>query len=380
MTTGSYGTSWTPPAFPDRPLGQTLESRSWSGSDGRTVVIDGFERTQYNNYTCQKQTGARTRTTTLHGFVDGMAGLNTYFTDTSDDDLKLLSKLAARVNEHQLQAGVAIAEGKKTIQLVKNSILTVGGALVDVKHGNFTRAAQRLGIVKSTYGRKANGRFFKNRNASLSPEGISSRWLELQYGWKPLLNDVYEACKAYELLTKGPRSYYYKASTKSFVQWDSSTSPSNYACHTTGKLTQKIVLEQLEDMSTSIPRSLGLEDPLTVAWELVPYSFVIDWFIPIGTYLQACYTIPTLKGRWFKTRAKQFVCNRVTIHNTTEPSGYAGCTYDREMLYIDRTTGNGNLNVPLPKFRSLDRALSPLHVTNAIALVTTALSGGRVHS
>jgi hypothetical protein len=29
---------------------------------------------------------------------------------------------------------------------------------------------------------------------------------------------------------------------------------------------------------------LGLTNPLNVAWELVPFSFVVDWFIPIGSF------------------------------------------------------------------------------------------------
>jgi hypothetical protein len=32
---------------------------------------------------------------------------------------------------------------------------------------------------------------------------------------------------------------------------------------------------------------LGLINPLLVGWELVPYSFVIDWFLPIGNMLEA---------------------------------------------------------------------------------------------
>ena len=33
--------------------------------------------------------------------------------------------------------------------------------------------------------------------------------------------------------------------------------------------------------------SLGLINPLLVAWELTTLSFVFDWFIPVGTFLEA---------------------------------------------------------------------------------------------
>lgn len=30
---------------------------------------------------------------------------------------------------------------------------------------------------------------------------------------------------------------------------------------------------------------LGLLDPVSLAWNLLPMSFVFDWFIPVGTFL-----------------------------------------------------------------------------------------------
>jgi hypothetical protein len=32
---------------------------------------------------------------------------------------------------------------------------------------------------------------------------------------------------------------------------------------------------------------LGVINPLAIAWELYPFSFVIDWFVPIGSVLTA---------------------------------------------------------------------------------------------
>jgi hypothetical protein len=32
-------------------------------------------------------------------------------------------------------------------------------------------------------------------------------------------------------------------------------------------------------------KTVGLLNPATVAWELVPYSFIADWFVPVGDYL-----------------------------------------------------------------------------------------------
>jgi hypothetical protein len=371
MTTGTVGSpSWLPEETPNV-FTQGVAFKDWHGTDGKYVIIDGQSRLSYNEYTLTKLNCIRTRENRVGSyFVSDGAGL---LDETLDDNdtIKLLAKLANKVNQHELQLGVAVAEGAKTVKLVKESILTVGGALVDTSRGNFRRAAQRLGVFKSTWGRSKSGKFFTNKKLSLSPEDISSRWLELQYGWKPLLRDVHEACKAYEALTSGPRSYYFKASTKRFTRFDGSVSPTLYACPTVGKFTQKILLEMREDMTLDKPRSLGLEDPYTVAWEVVPYSFVIDWFIPIGTYLAAATAVPVLQGRWYKTAARQFICRGPIIK--VNPQFYGGSTLECERLYVNRTAGLGHLQVPLPRFKPLDQALSPLHVTNAIALVTSRL-------
>lgn len=368
MTTGTVGSpAWLPPQNPGGYTLQTTDYETWAGNDGKYVFINGESRVQYNDYTKEKITRNRTRLTSKH-FIDNGYNLVSYDHDTNDE-IKLLGKLADNVKGHELQLGVALAEGKQTVSLIKNSILTVGGALVDVKHGNFKRAMTKLGITKSVPSLARNSK----RKTQLSPEDISSRWLELQYGWLPLLSDTHEACKAYEKLTNKPRVYYHRAKTKRFVNFDSSNHPS-YSCPTKGKLTQNIILEMREDQNVSAARSLGLEDPLTIAWELVPYSFVVDWFIPIGPYLAAAHSVPTLSGRWCKTAVREFVNSHGIIIN---PTYYEGATIDGRWLYITRTTGYGNLDVPLPSFKSLSQALNVSHVTNALALVTSRLGGSK---
>lgn len=351
---------------------QTLSYKTWSGTDGKFIIIDGESRLKFNQYTMNLVSTNATKEPTKFFAVGGGGRGSGDRVFSSNDTIKINNKLISKVKGHQLNAAVFAAEGAKTISLVKNSILTVGGALIDVKHGNMKRAMQRLGIIKSTLGRAKSGRFYVRKEASLSPEDIASRWLELQYGWKPLLSDVHEACKAYEVLTQPLRTFHYKVSTRRNVSWDSSTSPSLYSCPTVGKLQQTLLMEMTEKPGSK-PRSLGLEDPLTVAWELVPYSFVVDWFLPIGPYLESAHSLPLLTGRWYKTTSREFSCGRSKILNNL--NYYGGSTYSGNWLEVLRTSGTGNLSTPLPSFKPLDQALSPMHIANAIALVTSRLFG-----
>jgi len=114
----------------------------------------------------------------------------------------------------------------------------------------------------------------------------------------------------------------------------------------------------------SAPRSLGLTDPLSVLWEITPYSFVVDWFIPIGTYLENLNTIPSLRGRFLTTTLRRFSGSAVPrnpINFTVIP------TTSSSQVILERKVST-SLTVPKPSFNSFEDAMSPKRIWNAIAL------------
>lgn len=44
-------------------------------------------------------------------------------------------------------------------------------------------------------------------------------------------------------------------------------------------------LSDLELEARMLARALGFDNPLGVVWEAIPYSFVIDWFLKVGDFL-----------------------------------------------------------------------------------------------
>jgi hypothetical protein len=227
-----------------------------------------------------------------------------------------------------------------------------------LKKGRVDLALRELGALpRGNHGKRAYN------HKGLTSKDVSSMWLEIQYGWRPLIQDVYESQKAYSALTDKTRLSRFISSrshTYDVVSYPSGTWHS--------KVEQKIVLSKqviyVAKEKLSTPRSLGLADPRSVAWELIPFSFVADWFIPIGSYLDALACIPNLEGEFVIT-SKIAIKGKGT--GILWPN-YTGAKYSSKMMDLTRSVSS-SISVPKPEFIPIEDALSLGRVKNAIALL-----------
>lgn len=296
---------------------------------------------------------------------------------SSNDVLDLLNSLASEVQDHEFNLGIALAEGRETVALVQNTIVRFYRSIKLLKKGRLERAIRELGSVPKPYHRvdnvlqgKSLERLLGNKhvrvkgaNQELTTKEISALWLQIQYGWKPLISDAYEACNAYSALADKPRT------SRLTVRKSRSekVSRTDYYWLTTGnyRASRQIIYEMTERLSTA--RSLGLVDPLSIAWELVPFSFVADWFIPIGSYLDALNTIPHLDGRFLQTDLHRWE-GMCTGRSDPGHTVYKGCLASGMRTDMTRQVLTG-LSVPKPSFTPFDKAMSSGHITNALALL-----------
>jgi len=271
---------------------------------------------------------------------------------TANDDLRLLDKLAQTVRGHSFDLGINLAESAKTYKSVLDNVRSIGGALVALKHGRFAQAARYLGVPQ-------------HRRSRLNAHDVSGRWLEMQYAWLPLVSQSFEAGKALKALA-GPRVLRFTASSRKTGQYDGAITPSFYTYNVSTSFTKKLNCELVEDIG--VARSLGLVDPLQIVWEIVPYSFVIDWFLPIGTFLSAWSVIPKLKGRFLTIERGGQKGQKPILKAPAIAAGWRSTDRKDTAFSISRTPSS-SLSVPLPRFRSMPQALSPAHLTNAVALI-----------
>lgn len=186
---------------------------------------------------------------------------------------RLCTEVMLKVGSKKASFGESIAESREALQMLTKSAVSLYQAYRAARRGNWSGVAKAL---------KVRRKDFTKRHT------VSERWLEYQYGWKPLMNDIYDA---HELIQKGFREKTQWACSVRNLK-DSHTHRVDYGGGSTdetvssAKFSMK-VFYSVSDSTLSKLGQMGLINPLSVAWEVVPFSFVVDWFLPVGNFLEA---------------------------------------------------------------------------------------------
>lgn len=286
------------------------------------------------------------------------AGMPSDGSFTSDDELRLLDKLSKQVRGHEFNAGVFAGQFHKVVNSVVGTATAFRGIARSLKKGDLGGATRFLS-------RAVGGSDLKAAKKRLDIGDIAGTHLTLVYGWLPLLSDLHAASVALEVLANPPRRSSVVVVRGKTLMLDGSQSPTLYTCDGPKSISRRIQYRMTEELSTA--RSLGLLDPVSIAWELVPYSFVVDWFVPIGTYLSNLAIIPNLVGEFLITdRIKWAASCRVTPQGEYDFGG--GSCFCSETAVKRRISSS--LSVPLPTFRGFASLYkSSQRCANALALI-----------
>lgn len=293
----------------------------------------------------------------------------------------LIGKLHTAIAGSDFNAGIFLGEGKESLRTISSNCMKIYNSLRLVKRGRFGEARRIL----TGYGNNRRIALYDDPNWIDSKHflerekwrrqydrDISAAWLELSYGWIPMLSDVKAGAEflAHHLNVPLQQRYVVRSGYKEkapvyagtdFVFRDSFRSVSR----------QIICYLRERDVATLS----GITDPLQVAWELTPWSFVIDWFIPIGNYLSARGTASALKGDFITSTYQRAVAAGLTTRpangsnfatNWVLRSGHQQRRVEKYAVTRDIST---SIAVPLPSFTPLSRVPSWSRAANAVALL-----------
>lgn len=240
----------------------------------------------------------------------------------------VLEKLHTRAYGESFNPGVFVAEMPQALRMIRDSAARVALALRYLKRGQLRSVFRTLGpptddtfqrIETMIHGRPSlrretqkgrkglstatKKRMIEAENQLQTREGlqhVSGVWLELQYGWKPLLQDM-ESGARYIGSCLNPPLGAASIRARKKIRQEYTAAPDQYSVGFT-RLTVdfhiQYVIYQLRKEPRFVP---SLHDISTVVWEKTPWSFVIDWVVPISGYLESLRTADALKGTVVKT-------------------------------------------------------------------------------
>lgn len=276
----------------------------------------------------------------------------------SNDDIAALGKLREKVAGSDFNFAVFLAEGSQSLKMIANAATRISKSLTALKKGNLQKAWKHLSDDKTPRG--------------LSPrKEASSNWLEMQYGWLPLLQDAEGGAQFLAHLHSGGTKQIVRSSKRKVHFTARPPGKPGFwydqGFHSETMHSIKCILTDVSPVSLS-----GLTDPLSVAWEKIPYSFVVDWFIPIGNYLAARGLAASLQGTFVvtkTTRTSYAGSNFATSDADPWRAAFVPSACFYRSVTIDRTV-TGSLPVPLPAVKPLHKALSWKRAANAVALLS----------
>lgn len=229
----------------------------------------------------------------IHSPKDGMYTLSKFPAYSVLNSLKI--QLLGELHEHDVNLAVAYAERTATANLVKDTAGKLLRGARALKKGNFSEAARHLGLPRSGLRKDHKGKW---RRTNFTRDAFSQKWLEFSYGWVPLYNDMYGSLVAADkALAKKPSRLIPVAKQAQYsetIHTSELTSVGSYPIEVplNGKVHVKQVMKiacnvKINNPALATVQSVGLTNPALVAWELVPFSFVVDWVLPIGNWLTA---------------------------------------------------------------------------------------------
>lgn len=291
--------------------------------------------------------------------------------------LKLREKIkdsVTRSDEDGSQFNLAVfgAESPESFRMIRDNLIKIRRAYSASRRGYFKKAALILGLEHVVLSKNMSKLYRKDRS-----QAISDFWLEVQFGWRPLVQDISGAIGYIDkhIRRKSDNGLFRfeargsTSSSRTIVSGDTTYS-------FTSRVDKKIVCYYRRSSDVfRTASSLGLTNPFYVGWELIPLSFLLDYAVRVGSWLSQFDS--TLGWEFYSgtsTGFKEAMVKKVTVINRGKDS-----TYDWYKANIEghtkvlECTRVGLAHTPIAILPAFKNPLSYTHAANAAALLVSNL-------
>jgi hypothetical protein len=297
---------------------------------------------------------------------------------------RAVNEALSSLKNQKIHLGVAFGERKETAEFVADTI----GSMARL--ASAVRRKDLKAIKKQLLGRNRKQRHHKESLREVL-DAPSKLVLTNSYALRPMLADTYGAL---ELLNDkdraDPNRYAIRARRKTKQSFYAEQQLSRDVYMANCKFVAKhkgfhgcmVRLDYyIDNPFLRSLAQLGITNPLQVAWELVPFSFVADWLLPVGSYLD---TLDADLGlTWRGGSISQLTRSQITYGVSALPDTSNSALYrinvrqknitgHGRMVYLNRRILTSSPSGRLPSFEN--PFSSGGRVLNAIALFSALTS------
>lgn len=312
----------------------------------------------------------------------------TGFTHDANSRNKAIKRLIDSCDRGTNNVALDLLEVNQLVRMIHTNTQKIITSVRSLRNGNFSLAAKTLFGKKRPYYRKSFQTRLGSGRVERTPSATANLWLELQYGWKPLLADIHGAFENLAKLNLADRSVLSvrsSASVKSevrnkiiypFGSWTIEVGGIVFSYQTTTKFE---VRYRVDDHALAFLAQTGFTNPVNLAWEVIPFSFVADWFLPVGSFLEG---LTAFQGLTFLSGSQVQFTRQDAIYVVNAkyyPGGLVAQGLQTHIAYcqqvhikMDRQKLSAFPSQTFPTFKN---PISVTHALNAIALLQTIFRG-----
>lgn len=279
----------------------------------------------------------------VHGVIKGfhyITGDSTLYQSPLYDPTALeaeqiwASKLREKIDADKVSLGSSLAEYRETVKM-----------FVKTAHGIHD-------AWKVLRGRKVRSK--------LKVCSVPAAVLQYNFGVAPLVEDLYSSAEMLRL--RMDRPIYRRISAGIKVKREGSFPYGLYQYHATGTFSERATVHFRVNPSLYLSSDFDFGNPIEWAWELIPFSFVVDWAIPIGEWLgqlDALQGISHIHGTVTTRTEDRFRYTGIAPAITERDGTYHQTTYKRKVLDT----------IPMPAIPKWSPSLSGKRAINALSLL-----------
>jgi hypothetical protein len=301
----------------------------------------------------------------------------------------------ARKAQRLLQSGVLIGELRQTLSMIRNPAASAR-KLIDALNLAIRKRARTALRGKGSLSAKERAKFIG--------QAIADSWLEFSFGWSPLASDVLAGANALARFSRRAEREFQPV----YGNGEDVSNPSPPSVVLIGVSSDKPFFVQQKTVEEKVCRvkyygrvritapgspdlrpmaALGLtpSDIVPTVWELIPWSFFVDYFTNIGNVLDAI-SFPQAEIAWAScTIRKEHSITRTWSYDASRTLAFYANTI-KKSIQVDSNGKSSfkassverisSVSVPLPRIQ-FELPFSTRKILNIAALIATSKSGLR---